>query len=519
MRPLISLVQASRALASWPPRRRPRTGPQWRGPAFNGSTAEKGLPQTFSKTENVAWSAALPGPSNSTPVIFGDKVFLNATDPDSGSLVAMSLDAATGKVLWKKPMGRNGKMQDGNDFAGPSPATDGKRVVFLYGSGDLAAFDMDGKPLWSRNLVKDFGSFCIKYGYNSSPVLFQDKLFVQVLRRTKPYSGEAAVKGPIQSYLLAIDPATGKDLWKQDRPCDAADESNEAYTTPIPNEVQGKGEILTVGGDLLTSTDPATGKENWRYNYDPSKQMFWRLIPSLVVADQTVIGIEPRGKTKMYAIRPGAAAGGKLDKTAVAWTFDGKTSDSATPLLYEGNLYVLDSDAKVMTCLDPKTGKQRWQGSMGVSSVMRASPTGADGRVWCLSSDGDVVVLAAGDQFKILCEGRPGRRADLLHHRRGQPACLRADGPSALLFRQVTRRLSSSLSLKARGREEAATAEHSQLPNSLGRRGCLQGPIEELLGQFLPLGACRSMPPARVDLERHVHARLLQGLRKRLGSG
>ncbi len=377
--------------------------PQWRGPNFNGSTTEKGLPQTFSKTENVAWVAALPGPSNATPVIFGDKVFVNATDPESGSLVAMSLDAATGKVLWQKQMGRNGKMQDGRDFAGPSPATDGKRVVFLYGSGDLAAFDMEGKPLWSRNLVKDFGSFCDKYGYNSSPVLWQDRLFVQVQRRAKAYSGEAALTGPVTSYLLAIDPVTGKDLWKQDRPCDAVDESNEAYNTPIPYEGQGKSEILTVGGDFMISTDPATGKEIWRYNYNPAKQWMWRLIPSAVVCDQTVVAIEPRGKTKMYAIRPGAASG-NLDKTAVAWTFDGKTSDSATPLLYEGNLYVLDSDAKVMTCLDPKTGKEKWQGKLGVGSVLRASPTGADGRIWCLSSDGDVVVLAAGDAFKILAK-------------------------------------------------------------------------------------------------------------------
>jgi outer membrane protein assembly factor BamB len=373
---------------------------QWRGPAFNGSTTEKGLPQTFSKTENVAWSTELPGPSNATPLIFDDKVFLSATDPESGSLLAMCLSVKDGKILWKARTGKDGQLQ-GNNFAGPSPATDGKRVVFLYGSGDLAAFDMDGKALWSRNLAKELVGLRTKYGYNSSPVLYQDKLFVQLLRGTKTYGGPA-YQGPAMSHLLAIDPATGKDLWKQDRPCDAVDESNEAYTTPIPTEVRGKPELLMIGGDLVTATDPATGKELWRYNYNPKKQWMWRLIPSLVVADDLLIGVLPRGNA-MYAIRPGKGQG-TLGKETEAWTFDGKTSDSATPLLYEGNLYILESDAKVMTCLDPKTGKQKWQGSLGVKSVMRASPTGADGRIWCLSSDGDVVVLAAGDQFKILAK-------------------------------------------------------------------------------------------------------------------
>jgi outer membrane protein assembly factor BamB len=374
---------------------------QWRGPKSNGATAEKGLPQTFSKTENVAWVAPLPGPSSATPVIWGDKVFLSATDPESGSLLALCLSAADGKVLWKKRVGKDGKME-GNNFAGPSPVTDGKRVIFLYGSGDFVAFDFAGTQLWARNLVKEFGSFCTKYGYNSSPLLYQDKLFVVVLRRTKTYGGETPLTGPVKSYVLAVNPADGKDQWKVDRLTDANDESNESYGTLIPYEGQGKPELLMAGGDRVASLDPATGKENWQYNYNTSRQGFWRLIPSVVTFEKTIIAITPRGKA-MFALRPGAGAG-ELGKDIVAWTYDGKTSDSATPLVYEGNLYVLESDSKVMTCLDPKTGKEKWQGKLGVGSVLRASPTGADGRIWCLSSDGDVVVLAAGDEFKILAK-------------------------------------------------------------------------------------------------------------------
>ena len=374
---------------------------QWRGPTFNGATTEKGLPQTFSKTEGLAWVTPLPGPSAATPVIWGDRVFLSSTEPDSGSLMAMCLSATDGKVLWKKRVGRDGKMQ-GNNFAGPSPVTDGKRVIFLYASGDLVAFDFGGNPLWARNLIKEYGSFCVKYGYNSSPLLYQDRLYVMVLRRTKPYSGEAPLAAPATSYLLAINPATGKDIWKQDRATEAVDESNESYATAIPYEGRTQPEILLVGCDYVTSHDPATGKENWRYCYNPQHQWLWRLIPSMVAWEQTIVGITPRGKA-MYAVRPGAATG-KVGKEALAWTYDGKTSDSATPLVYEGNLYVLESDSKVMTCLDPKTGKEKWQGKLGVGSVLRASPTGADGRLWCLSEAGDVVILAAGDEFKILAK-------------------------------------------------------------------------------------------------------------------
>jgi outer membrane protein assembly factor BamB len=377
---------------------------QWRGPNFNGATAEKGLPQTFSKTENVAWVTPLPGPSSATPIIWGDKVFVSSTDSESGKLMALCLSATDGKVLWKKFLGKDGKMQ-GNNFAGPSPVTDGKRVVFLYASGDLAAFDFAGNQLWARNLIKEFGSFCLKYGYNSSPLLYQDRLYVVVLRSGRPYPGEAALTGQAGSYLLAIDPATGKDIWKQDRPTDAVGESCESYVTPIPYEGQGKPEILLAGGDYITSHDPATGKENWRYCYNPQHQWLWRLVPSPVTLDQTIFAITPRSKP-MYAIRPGNGTG-KLPETVRAWTFNGfreKTSDSATPLVYEGRLYVLDSDSKSMVCLDPKTGEQKWQGNMGVGTALRGSPTGADGRIWCLSEAGDVVILAAGDQFKILAK-------------------------------------------------------------------------------------------------------------------
>ena len=385
--------------------------PQWRGPRFNGSTLEKGLPETFSKSESVAWTALLPGPSAATPIVWGDRVFLSSTEPTTKGLVAMCLRAADGQVLWRKRLGADTKV-DRNTLASPSPVTDGRLAYFLFGSGDLAALDFAGHVVWSRNLVKDFGNLALKYGYSSSPLLLGDqpspsqagpatagggRLYVAVLRRPKPYRGEAGA-ATLDSFLLAIDAATGKDVWKEVRLTQANDESHESYATPVPCEREGRQEILMAGGDCVTSSDPTTGKELWRLAYNPSRDGMWRLIPSVVTFDDLVLAVTPRGKALM-AIRP--AGTGTLAADRIAWTFTGHTSDSATPLLYDGRLYVLDSDAKVMTCLDPKTGRERWHGSLG-GAVWRASPTGADGRIWCLSEDGEVAVLAAGDQFKVL---------------------------------------------------------------------------------------------------------------------
>jgi len=417
MRFLTVFALAAATLASAAGAAAAENWPHWRGPNFNGSSAEKGLPETFGKSKNVAWTAPLPGPSAATPIVWGDRVFVSSTEPTTKGLVAMCLRAADGRIVWQKRLGDDAKV-DLNNMASPSPVTDGRRAYFLFGSGDLAALDFDGQFVWSRNLVKDFGNLALKYGYSSSLLLLGDqsspaqaapataggsRLYVAVLRRPKPYRGQAGAD-TLDSFLLAIDAATGKDVWKEARPTQADDESHESYATPIPYERQGRLEILMAGGDAVTATDPDTGKELWRLPYNPSHNGMWRLIPSVVTFEDLVLAVTPRGKALM-AIRPGA--GGVLLADRIAWIFRGHTSDSATPLLYDGRLYVLDSDAKVMTCLDPKTGQERWHGSLG-GAAWRASPTGADGRIWCLSEDGEVAVLAAGDQFKVLARAALG---------------------------------------------------------------------------------------------------------------
>jgi outer membrane protein assembly factor BamB len=220
--------------------------PHWRGPHFNGSSTEQKLPADFSKTNNVRWVASLPGPAAATPIVWGDHVFVSSTDLRTKTLRALALDRRTGKELWSQEVTPGFKLDDKSNLASPSPVTDGELVCFLYGNGDLVAFDFSGKKLWARNLQKDCGQFAYQWTYGASPTLFDGKLLIQVLQRNVPVHGRGRKDGPNDSYLLALAPQTGAELWKHVRPSEAHEESLEAYSTPIPFEHAGRREILAI---------------------------------------------------------------------------------------------------------------------------------------------------------------------------------------------------------------------------------------------------------------------------------
>ncbi|UCF17776.1 MAG: PQQ-binding-like beta-propeller repeat protein, partial [Phycisphaerales bacterium] len=181
--------------------------PQWRGPFFNGSTGETNLPGSWGETENVAWISPLPGPSGATPVICNGRVFVSSMVGRGPGFVALCFDAADGKRLWDKSIGSDSRRFPRNNMASPSPVTDGESVFFLYGSGHLVGFDYEGTELWSRNIEADYGNLALKFGYGSSPLLYEGRLFILVVRRNEPYR-EPEADGPLDSYLMALDPKT-----------------------------------------------------------------------------------------------------------------------------------------------------------------------------------------------------------------------------------------------------------------------------------------------------------------------
>jgi outer membrane protein assembly factor BamB len=382
--------------------------PQWRGPYFNGSTTEKGLPTQWSKTENVAWVAPMPGYSGSTPVVWEDAVFVASPD-EHKNLLLVCLDRETGQVRWRKVVATGDRQKGLNNMASCSPVTDGKRVISLFATGDLAAFDYSGQELWKRDLGKEYGRFAIMWMYGSSPMLYRGKLYVQVLQHNpcpEDYTHAQDGKSQRESFLLCLDPATGTNVWRHVRPTDAIDESQEAYSTPIPCAGQLGEEILVVGADYVTAHSPETGEELWRCGgLNERKEHAWRLVPSVVVADGMIVACGPR-RVPVLGIKDGGR--GLVTEINIAWRFKEFSSDCVTPLYYQQKLYVLDGDRQVMTCLEPLTVAKEWQGNLGVREIFRASPTGADGKIYCVSESGTVVVLEAGKEFKVLSTIRMG---------------------------------------------------------------------------------------------------------------
>lgn len=375
--------------------------PHWRGPFLNGSTEEKNLPATWTRTEDVSWVAPLPGHSSATPVIAGGRVFVSSTDRASDDLLALCLDARNGTLLWRRKLVASDREVPRNDLATPSPVTDGRHVYFVYGSGDLAGLDYEGNVLWSGNLEAEYGNVSAKYGYSSSPLLYDDKLFVLIQRRHTAYRPPHGAT--LDALILAVDPRTGKSIWKQPRKTDALDESLDSYSSPILHEHSGRAEILVIGGDYVTSNDPATGRELWRYGYSLQKSTRDRNISSPVAGEGLVFGVPPRGSKGLLAFRSGGE--GALTDNCIAWRFDGPSPDCSTPLYYKGNVYVLaDRKGGVLTCLDARTGRQKWQGKLGGSTPWWASVTAGDDKLYCISEAAEAVVLGAGDAgFKILC--------------------------------------------------------------------------------------------------------------------
>jgi outer membrane protein assembly factor BamB len=372
----------------------------WRGPHFNGTADAKGMPAEFDKNKNVVWSSSLPGTAAATPIVHGDRIFISSADEDSKTLNAIALDRKTGKILWNRVVGKGELAQDNrSNFASPSPTTDGKRVVFFYGNGELVAFDFAGKELWHRNICAEYGDFNFQWTFSTSPLLHDGKLYIQVLQRNEPVRGRG--KENAASYLLAVNPEDGRTLWKHDRPSQAVAESLEAFSTPMPYTHKGREELLIVGGDCVSGHDPKTGKEFWRWGtWNESRIGHWRLVPSPVAGAGVILACAPK-QAPVYAVKAGGEGdlSGKAD--ALAWTSaDNReiTSDVPTPLFYQGDFFVLSDPRRDVSIsrLDPKTGRAKWTTVLPNNrKKWRASPTGADGLVYIMDHGANVVVLDA----------------------------------------------------------------------------------------------------------------------------
>ena len=372
--------------------------PQWRGPYFNGSTDEKNLPSNWSKTDKIVWSVDLAGSSAATPIISGNRVFLSGVDSDRDMLLAMCFDRTSGKLLWQHDIGKGISKDRRSTCAAASPVTNGKIVVFFYANGDLICFDLNGHRQWARNIRDDYGPFAFLWTFSSSPTLFNGKLYLQVLQRDVPVQGRGLKDKKNESYLLAMDPGTGKTLWRQIRPSKARSESREAFSTPIPFSFNGNQQLLIVGGDVLTGHDLETGKELWRWGtWNPRRITHWRLVPSPITGDGVILVCAPKNYP-VYAIRPTGT--GVQDDSAIVWVSQEVrevSSDVPTPAYYDGDFFVLSDLRKRLSRVEPQTGKVKWTIQTPGRAKYEASPLAADGKIYIINHAGEVAVVNAAN--------------------------------------------------------------------------------------------------------------------------
>lgn len=390
--------------------------PNWRGPQFNGSSTEQNLPEQWSQTDNVAWSVALPGAAASTPVISGSRVYLSGCDAAKDTLQAQCFDRATGKLLWQHDVAQGIQKDERSNFASSSPVTDGKLAFFFFGNGELACFDQDGTRRWAQNIQKEFGKFAFLWTFSSSPVLWEGRLYLQVLQRDTAVEGRGFTDRANESYLLALDPATGKTLWRVVRPSSAVAESRESFTTPMPFEFAGKKQLLVAGGDLLSGHDAETGKELWRWGtWNPTRVPHWRLVTSPVAGAGVILACGPK-QSPIYAIKAGGE--GTLRDDAIAWVSREArdvASDVPTPAFYDGDFFVLNDLRRRLSRIDPQTGKVKWSIVTPGQSKYEASPLAADGKLYLLNFDGEATVVKAstGEILRTIPMDQP-RRGDVV---------------------------------------------------------------------------------------------------------
>lgn len=363
--------------------------PQWRGAGMDGVSKEKNLPVKWSATENVVWKLPMPAWTGATPIIWGERIFLNVAEGDNIQL--WCVDRNDGKVLWKRQLSAGNVKMRKQNMSSPSPVTDGRNVWVMTGTGFLKSFDFQGNEQWTRDIQKDYGRFGLNHGYGSSPLLHEDALYVQVLH---------GMHTDDPSYVLRIDKKTGKTLWRVERPTKAVQESPDSYTTPMIAKTSGGAqELIISGGDAVTGHDPATGKELWRAEgFNLQNNPAYRVIASPLVYGDLVF--TPTRVRPLQVFR----AGGRGDVTTSrrVWKFE-NGPDVPTPVT-DGQYFYTINDRGICWALKMQTGEEVYGGRRIKTGTYSASPVLADGKIYITSEDGVTTVLKAGPTFEILAE-------------------------------------------------------------------------------------------------------------------
>ncbi|MBI4471761.1 MAG: PQQ-binding-like beta-propeller repeat protein [Acidobacteria bacterium] len=382
---------------------------QWRGPDGLGISDETGFPTVWSPTSNIKWKTAIPGRGHSSPIVWGDRIFLTTSfkgelvpgrkapvhldfsyrpgyvHPDSvdieykHTVKVLAIDARTGRIVWERTA-YDGLMFDDrhrkNTYASPTMVTDGRLVYAFFESLGLYAYDFDGNLKWQASLGP-----IIKAGLGpgTSPIPYENLIIVQCDQEMG--AGSA---------IVALDKTTGKQVWRTER------STRRSWATPLLVKSGDRVDLVASGAEVVIAYDPLTGKERWRANGTQSHP-----IPSAVAGHGLVILSAGSSAKRAFAVRLGQA-GNLTDTPAIVWRHNKGAAYVPSPILY-GDYFYLMSDAGIITCLDAKTGQLVYEGGrVPVPATFTASIVAFDGKLLLTSEDGDTFVVKAGPRHEIL---------------------------------------------------------------------------------------------------------------------
>jgi outer membrane protein assembly factor BamB len=380
-----------------------RFWPQWRGPYATGVSRTANPPLEWNETTNIRWKVEVPGRGSASPVVWNDRVFVLSAVPigvagaaaheprgglrprDRYKYVVLAIDRRSGKTLWERTareeLPHEAAHGENGTYASSSAITDGRRVYAWFESQGMYVFDMDGKPLWQ----KDLGDKKMRnqFGEGSTPVLYRDRLFI-----VWDHQG--------QSFIVALDATTGDEVWRVNR------EEIDTWATPLVVEHGGRAQVIAPAMRKVRSYDVENGQIVWE---GPGLTM--NPIPSPVAEDGMVFLMSGFQGNRLRAIRLADAKGDLSASKAEVWTLDRDTPYVPSPLLYDGILYFLKTNSGILSAFDAKSGTPHYslQRLDGVPNVF-ASPVGAKGRVYLPGREGVTLVIKHGPAFEVLARNK-----------------------------------------------------------------------------------------------------------------
>jgi outer membrane protein assembly factor BamB len=355
--------------------------PQFRGPDGQGHSSERGLPTTWSETENIVWKTPIEGLGWSSPVVAGKQIWVTTAIEKTRSLRAACIDLDSGQVVHDVEVFKKadlGSINAKNSHASPTPLIEGDRVYVHFGAHGTACLTRDGQIVWRNDEIH----YDHRHGPAGSPVVWRDLLLF-------------SCDGDDVQFVVALDKRNGHVRWKTDR-----EGSRMAYSTPLLIRTGGVDQLISSGGNQVVAYEPATGKEIWKFRYDG-----YSVVPRPVFAHGLVILSSGYDTPTLYAIRPDGH--GDVTDTHGQWTLRRAVPHNPSPLVVGDELYLL-SDLGVASCVDARTGDPHWQ--LRIGGAFSASPLYADGKIYLTNEEGGTTVLAAGTTAKKLAtnqiEGR-----------------------------------------------------------------------------------------------------------------